>query len=195
MKHFQAATLVIALLLCACGGSNDPGATAPLPDSPAATLAQRLVAAEDLDTAVAITREVLARGGVATVDGDRVLVEPIGAAAAFRSPSLESLHLAMEARQRPHAGRLTADAANAALGLAPRPIRAPAPHPPAGVPSRAGQGPRGCPWSIMGPAPDPCSPVPLAAPPPTLHLGRDRIQRPGNAPLADCSPKCGCIKV
>jgi hypothetical protein len=47
----------------------------------------------------------------------------------------------------------------------------------------------------MGPAPDPCSPVPLAAPPPTVHLGRDRIQRPGNAPLADCSPKCGCIKV
>jgi hypothetical protein len=32
---------------------------------------------------------VLARGGVATVDGDHVLVEPIGAAAAFRSTSLD----------------------------------------------------------------------------------------------------------
>lgn len=107
MRNFPVVALASVLLLGACGGTDDP-ATTPLPESPAATLAQRLVAADDLDTAVDITREVLARGGVATVDGDAVLVEAIGPAAPFQATPLETLHLAMEARRRPGAGTLTA---------------------------------------------------------------------------------------
>lgn len=108
MRNLPAVALVSALLLGACGRTDDPAAATPLPESAATTLAQRLVAAADLETAVAITREVLARGGVASVDGDRVLVEPIGPAAPFRATPLETLHLAIEARRRPQAGRLTA---------------------------------------------------------------------------------------
>ena len=108
MRNFAVVALVPVLLLGACGGTDDPAATTPLPEGAATTLAQRLVEADDLETAVEITREVLARGGVATFDGDRVLVEAIGPEAAFRATPLETLHLAMEARQRPHAGSLTA---------------------------------------------------------------------------------------
>lgn len=107
MKRSLLVATLAVMLLGSCGGTSDPAA-APLPTTSASQLAQRLVAAKDLETAVAITREVLARGGVPTIDGDRVLVEAIGPASAFRSTPLETLHLAMEARQRPHAGRLTA---------------------------------------------------------------------------------------
>ena len=103
------AALVFAPLLGACDGTDEQVAgAAPLPETAAATLAQKLVAAQDLETAVGITREVLARGGVATRDGDVVLVEAIGPAAPFHASSLETLHLAMQARHRPGAGTLTA---------------------------------------------------------------------------------------
>ena len=51
---------------------------------------------------------MLARGGVATFDGDRDLVPAIGPAAAFTSTPLETVHLAMEARLRRHVATLTA---------------------------------------------------------------------------------------
>lgn len=125
MRKLPIVALVSVLLLGACGGADDPATPplaessdappvqhtagiTPLPRSTATALAQRLVAAKDLETAASITREVLARGGVATLDGDRILVEAIGPASAFRATPLETLHMAMEARQRPHAGQLTA---------------------------------------------------------------------------------------
>jgi hypothetical protein len=57
---------------------------------------------------VNVTREVLARGGVATFDGDRVLVNVTMPAAAFQVSPLETVHMAMEARRRVTASRLTA---------------------------------------------------------------------------------------
>jgi hypothetical protein len=118
-------------VLGACGGSNDdtprtqaaaspgraaaaPAAVPPpsgamaLPDGPWRDLARRLVAARTLDTAVEVTREVLARGGIATFDGTRVLVAPVGPAGPFQATPLETIHLAMEARKRATAGRLAA---------------------------------------------------------------------------------------
>jgi hypothetical protein len=79
-----------------------------LPDGPWRDLAWRLVAARNLDTAVGVAREVLARGGIATFDGTRVLVAPVGPAGPFQATPLETIHLAMEARKRATAGRLTA---------------------------------------------------------------------------------------
>lgn len=79
----------------------------PLLRGPWTDLAHRLVEARTLDASVAATREILARGGVATFDGERVLVKPIGPAATFAASPLETVHLAMEARRRAHAGRLT----------------------------------------------------------------------------------------
>lgn len=106
MPRLPMLAMVFVLLLGACRETADSG-LAPLPEGPWVELAQRLVAAENLDIAIEATREVLARGGVATVDGGRVLVEPVGPEAPFRATPLETLNLAREARDRPHAGRLT----------------------------------------------------------------------------------------
>lgn len=79
-----------------------------LPTGPWTDLARRLVEAKDLATAVGVTRDVLARGGVSTFDGDRVVVQAAAPAARFQVTPLETVHLAAEARRRRHAGRLTA---------------------------------------------------------------------------------------
>lgn len=122
--------------LAACGGSggdetppavargsgSSPAASAPptpsvpsapssstgLPRGPWTDLAQRLVGATDLAGATEVTREVLARGGIATFDGDRNLVQAVGPPAPFTATPLETVHLAMEARQRRHVATLTA---------------------------------------------------------------------------------------
>lgn len=102
--------MICALLLASCGGDTAAtrnGATATgLPDGPWRELAQRLVTAESLEASVAATREILAHGGVATHDGERVLVAARGPAASFTVSPRESVHLAMEARRRTQAGRL-----------------------------------------------------------------------------------------
>ena len=85
-----------------------PTDTTPLPDGAWRDLARRLVGATTLQTAVDVTREVLARGGVSTFDGQRVLVNAAAPAALFQATPLETVHLAMEARRRPQASRLTA---------------------------------------------------------------------------------------
>lgn len=79
-----------------------------IPDGPWRDLAIRLVQARDLDTAIALTRDVLARGGIATVDGTQTLVAASAPASALRLSPLETVHVAMEARRRPTASRLTA---------------------------------------------------------------------------------------
>lgn len=85
-----------------------PSSIADLPRGPWTDLARRLVEARDLGTAVEVTRDVLAHGGVATIDGDRDLIAAIAPAAAFTATPLETVHLAMEARQRRHVATLTA---------------------------------------------------------------------------------------
>lgn len=84
-----------------------PAGAERLPNGPWTDLAKRLVEARDLDTAVAVTREVLARGGVAAVDGSRELVHVTRPASALRMSPLETVHMAMEARRRVTASRLT----------------------------------------------------------------------------------------
>jgi hypothetical protein len=79
-----------------------------IPNGPWTDLARRLVESKNIETAVNVTREVLARGGVATFDGDRVLVNVTMPAAAFQVSPLETVHMAMEARRRHTASRLTA---------------------------------------------------------------------------------------
>lgn len=85
-----------------------PASAEQLPSGPWTDLAKRLVDSGDLETAVAITREVLARGGVATFDGTRALVNVTMPASALRVSPLETVHMAMEARRRVTASRLTA---------------------------------------------------------------------------------------
>jgi len=80
----------------------------PIPKGSWTDLARRLVDSKNLTTAVTVTRDVLARGGVATSDGDRVLVQAAAPAASFQSTPTETIRLAMEARRRPSAARLTA---------------------------------------------------------------------------------------
>lgn len=78
-----------------------------LPKGPWTDLAAQLNAATDLASAVTITREVLARGGVATHDGGRTLVAAAGPVSRFTATPLETVHLAMEARDRRFRARLT----------------------------------------------------------------------------------------
>ncbi|TWI06099.1 hypothetical protein IP90_00362 [Luteimonas cucumeris] len=80
----------------------------PLPRGPWTDLARQLVDAQDLATATRITREVLARGGMATTDGERIVVEAIGPATPYAMTAVEARNLAMEARNRETAFRLHA---------------------------------------------------------------------------------------
>lgn len=93
----------------ATGHQDDTQVERPisLPKGPWTDLATRLNASTDLSSAVAITREVLARGGVATHDGERVLDAAAGPASRFTATPLETVHLAMEARDRRFRARLT----------------------------------------------------------------------------------------
>lgn len=77
------------------------------PEGPWTDLAQRLTTAERLGDAVDVTREILARGGIATTDGERVLVAAIGPESPYRALTLETVNLAMEARRRRETGSLT----------------------------------------------------------------------------------------
>jgi hypothetical protein len=86
----------------------DANGLTPLPRGPWTDLARRLVEAKDLATATRVTREVLARGGMATTDGERIVVEAIGPAAPYAMTALEARNLAMEARNRETAFRLHA---------------------------------------------------------------------------------------
>lgn len=79
-----------------------------IPNGPWTDLARQLVDSRNLTTATNVTREVLARGGVATSDGSRVLVPAVAPAASFAATPMESIRLAMEARRRRTAARLTA---------------------------------------------------------------------------------------
>jgi hypothetical protein len=79
-----------------------------IPKGPWTDLARRLVESKNVADAVTATREVLARGGVATFDGDRNVVQAIGPRARFSATPAETVHLAWEARRRRSAGTMTA---------------------------------------------------------------------------------------
>ena len=85
-----------------------PGSELPSANSGvAAALTRRLTASTGVADAIAATREALALGGLSTWDGQRFLAEAAApVASGFVIPE-ETVALAMEARQRPTAGRLT----------------------------------------------------------------------------------------
>lgn len=91
------------------GGADVPVAVAvePLPRGAWTELAHALVEARALEDSVDATREILARGGIATTDGERLLVQSISPASRLQATPQEAVHLAMEARHRPYAGTLT----------------------------------------------------------------------------------------
>ena len=91
--------------------SNAPATSSTverIPAGPWTDLARRLVDAQDLDSAIGATREALARGGVATFDGSRGLVTVTAPASLIRVTPRETVNMAMEARRRATASRLTA---------------------------------------------------------------------------------------
>src|SRR5690606_21982845 len=116
MKHPNPLVAALALLLL----TGRPGSTEPAPTGPASAtpsaqwadaplhgvqplpqgrwteLAQQLVAADDLATATRLTREILARGGMPTTDGKRIVVPAIGPATPYQITALEARNLAME---------------------------------------------------------------------------------------------------
>lgn len=79
-----------------------------IPDGPWTDLARRLTSAQSLADAVTVTRDVLARGGVATFDGERAVVPAVAPHAGFSATPRETVHLAMEARRRRTAATMTA---------------------------------------------------------------------------------------
>ena len=79
-----------------------------LPTGPWTRLAQEITESKNLQGAVEATREALARGGVATRDGGRVVTEAVGPGAPSYATPGETFRLAIEARNRRSAGRLTA---------------------------------------------------------------------------------------
>ena len=93
----------------AAAANAGPAATLErIPSGPWTDLARRLVESKNLDAAVGATREALARGGVATFDGSRSLVSVTAPASLIRVTPRETVHMAMEARRRGSAARLTA---------------------------------------------------------------------------------------
>lgn len=90
-------------------GSDAPVAVAvePLPRGAWTELAHALVDSRTLGGSVDATREILARGGIATTDGERLLVQAVGPASRLQATPQEAVHLAMEARRRRNAGTLT----------------------------------------------------------------------------------------
>lgn len=91
----------------AAGGKQAVQGLEPLPRGPWTELAQALVQARGLDGSVAATREILARGGIATTDGERILAAARGPASRLQATPAETVGLAMQARYRAHAGALT----------------------------------------------------------------------------------------
>lgn len=91
-------------------GDNAPPPRMPeaLPQGPWTTLADRLVGAATLAEANEATREILARGGIATTGADGVLVATIGPASPYRALAHETVLLASQVRDRDAgAGSLT----------------------------------------------------------------------------------------
>lgn len=91
--------MVLAWLLA---GVAEAGAAPP-----AARLAAKLRPAAPLAAAVDATREVLARGGVSTVAGGRIVERATKPAASFTSRPIEAVNLAVDARQRGAASRIS----------------------------------------------------------------------------------------
>lgn len=96
------------------GGSAAPAsfsassAAVTIPNGPWTDLARRLVDSKNLADAVTVTRDVLARGGVATFDGDRDVVAAQAPRSRFRATPGETVYLARQARHRRTAATMTA---------------------------------------------------------------------------------------
>ncbi|MGY0558340.1 hypothetical protein [Lysobacter sp. A421] len=134
MNRYGWVALLAVLALSACSGDGDASADggdaaaregdrtsllsrvfsggdrghdfADIPKGAWTDLVGQLTQADDLDAAVAATREILARSGIATRDGERELVAAHAPAASFTVTPRETVHMAMEARDRGVRARL-----------------------------------------------------------------------------------------
>lgn len=93
----------VALPDVAVDPANVPGDR----NGPVALLVKRLTLGASLEDSFAATREALAMGGIATWDGETFLKEAVSPAASTKAIPREVAVLALEARQRASAGRLT----------------------------------------------------------------------------------------
>src|SRR5690606_1469896 len=106
----RSAWMVLALFVAVAGCSGSKSAQeasfAEIPQGQWNELVGQLTGAQDLDAAVAPTREILARGGIATRDGERELVAAHPPAASFSVSPGQVEHMALEARARGVRARL-----------------------------------------------------------------------------------------
>lgn len=79
-----------------------------LPTGPWTRLAEQITESKTLEDAVKATREALARGGIATRDGERVLTEALAPRAPSNAIPGETVNLALEARNRRSVARMNA---------------------------------------------------------------------------------------
>ena len=108
MKRSAWMVLAMAGAIGACSGgrSGQEASFVEVPQGEWSELVGQLTDAKDLDEAVAATREILARGGIATRDGERELVAAHPPAASFSVSPPQVEHMAMEARARGVRARL-----------------------------------------------------------------------------------------
>jgi hypothetical protein len=108
MKRSAWMVVAMAFAMGACSGgkSGQEASFTEIPQGEWNELVGQLTAANDLDDAVATTREILARGGIATRDGERELVAAHPPAASFSVSPRQVEHMAMEARARGVRARL-----------------------------------------------------------------------------------------
>lgn len=85
-------------------GDSSPGASGPR--QVAAGLVEALLKADSLEAAVPVAREILARGGMATVDGAQRITPAVAPAASATAILPEVAILALEAQKRPYGGAL-----------------------------------------------------------------------------------------
>ncbi|MDQ2701913.1 MAG: hypothetical protein M3Y70_03680 [Pseudomonadota bacterium] len=102
----QAAASGRPSLLSRIAGGERSQDFAAIPKGEWNDLTRQLTEASDLDAAIAATREILARGGIATRDGERELVAAHAPAASFSVTPREVENMAMEARARGVRARL-----------------------------------------------------------------------------------------
>lgn len=108
MKRSAWMVLAMAGAIGACSGGKggQEAAFIEVPQGEWSELVGQLTDAKDLDEAVAATREILSRGGIATRDGERELVAARPPAASFSVSPGQVEHMAMEARARGVRARL-----------------------------------------------------------------------------------------
>lgn len=111
LTHVVVTVLLVGMTMASlpAGGSSVAEAAAAPPIEAAASLAATIVESPDLEAVVAATQEALSWGGVTVADPSTVYLKAKGPRAAMQATPLEVLNLALEARDRETAGRISLD--------------------------------------------------------------------------------------